>query len=1244
MDPVEEMYPALRPQRQHRLPSKLRDYEVGNVGYQPRGLPTFSLPPSSPALSQSFTGDAAHPEMPQLAPSRFQRTSREWGIQTSPTPAFTPHPSPYQDLNFPLNIRGIQKENTKLFQSQQWIQSELKELNEARTEIRELIEVFRSLKVEMAHSNPVNPTFSTSAAAPSYHVPNVESQEESEWPDPPPWPELEEDLECNFQHLRIQRDSNQHYDPVWPPAPPPHLLLAAPDLTQWCPPVVRAPLPSQPPTHSVSSPVSEQFYRGPHPTIPKFINPDPTEFARLRIALENLLPVNTTELFKYQVLVDHLMLEEARLIADAYLNSRTPYTDTMAALHDKFGQPHQLALRKIASVLEAPEVKRGDIAAFQKFSLQIQSLVGLLQTLGPEGEVELKCGSHVARLLSKLPAEQRADFRRNQFKQSGATHTLLDLSEWLHYESWCQGFDSQATVKTVNDRQHSKSATHVGKQSVSIFHTTGESVPPSKASSGNIKNRTYCAFCESDEHHLSQCSEVTKLSREQLKDWIQVNKRCWRCARDHFAAHCTLKKMCSLCNRKHLQVLHDINTKPIRVSQVDVQEKSSLADSASTTLYLDKSGTNHRALLKVVPILIHYSGQTISAFAILDDGSERSMLLPAAARALGVKGTPEDLPLRTVRQDTQVLKGYSVSFHISPVSKPHTSYKINGAFTSNRLSLGPHTYPVEQLQDKFRHLRELPIPAFKNAEPSLLIGSDQPHLITPVEPVRLGPPGSPAAVHTRLGWTLQGPVQLTGRPTNSVQCLFTSAPPQLQKTPKPVEMPWQTASVPCQLEERTLLSKDQQVAVNLKPVPTPTKESAPQIDMPLLHSIETSLLKNAEKVETLQQGKQEPRESIVVPEVKQEHTILKNIQRDMVPQYNSPGCPSPSSTKAKLITCPLSDKQLGWGNSNLTPELWQPWASCEKEFQFLFLLSLPYRSVFAGADLERATRLVDACTETSKPVPRAVPTPRPDDPRPGTPNPLLPDGTAVLRKTTFCTPSVPFPDGPSDTAFSNWRETQVRELHGQDLFCASPSAEECKQAVTVIKLLTRHESFPEDVQQLSTEKPVSYTSHLLTLSSKPKQTMGLIRAGDQWISFRGGGRELQEDFADTSPSLQQQLAHQRITFCFYPPVTHTSVEAQIVPEDILCTMFLPAFYFNTPQLLDGAASQTSDRDPDQCHHNLEMDICLHFYWTLKFSYSPFLEQMCLAHLGAAVIKVQPNYLALTSHSSRDSSYHSNIAS
>lgn len=67
----------------------------------------------------------------------------------------------------------------------------------------------------------------------------------------------------------------------------------------------------------------------------------------------------------------------------------------MSALHEKYGQPHQLALWRIAVVLESPDIKRGDVTAFQRFAFQVQLLVGLLRTLECDFEIELSCGLHV---------------------------------------------------------------------------------------------------------------------------------------------------------------------------------------------------------------------------------------------------------------------------------------------------------------------------------------------------------------------------------------------------------------------------------------------------------------------------------------------------------------------------------------------------------------------------------------------------------------------------------------------------------------------------------------------------------------------------------------------------------------------------------------------------------------------------------------------------------------------------------
>lgn len=253
-------------------------------------------------------------------------------------------------------------------------------------------------------------------------------------------------------------------------------------------------------------------------------------------------------------------------------------------------------------------------------------------------------------------------------------------------------------------------------------------------------------------------------------------------------------------------------------------------------------------MLKIVPLLLRHKG-----CSLMDDGSEQSMLLLAAAKSLGIKGPPEDLPLRTVRQDIQVLHGHKISFYVSPVANPKVSYKIDSAFTANRLRLAQHTYPIEQLQNKYKHLRGLPIPALKD---EVLLGSDQSHLITPVQPVR------------HLGWTLQGPIPFIGRPVDSVQCLFTSLPPQKDELYHHVERLWQMDTIPHRPEREVNRSKQDQQAVALLDTKTV------RIKVNGVRRYATSLLHHAAMPPL-----QAPKESVMAPLPSTEQWLLRDPER-----------------------------------------------------------------------------------------------------------------------------------------------------------------------------------------------------------------------------------------------------------------------------------------------------------------------------------------------------------------------------
>ncbi|XP_051515410.1 uncharacterized protein LOC127418721 [Myxocyprinus asiaticus] len=214
------------------------------------------------------------------------------------------------------------------------------------------------------------------------------------------------------------------------------------------------PMPCQP----LSTPLLEHelTYRGPTPTIPDFVHPNPREFSQLKIALNNVLSANATERFKFQILTDHL------------------------------------------------------------------------------------------KLLGKLPHDLRSNFQRFAHPHRVPIPTLLDLSEWLEYE-----------IKVLEDCSSMKGA-------------DGPDVTPDQAISTNS-----CQF-----------------------------------------------------------------------------------NTMNEILLIHKPPTSRKVLLKIIKVILKSGKRRMIAYAILDDGSERTILLHDAAQKLGLKEQPEDLSLRTVRSH----KYYSSSY------------------------------------------------------------------------------------------------------------------------------------------------------------------------------------------------------------------------------------------------------------------------------------------------------------------------------------------------------------------------------------------------------------------------------------------------------------------------------------------------------------------------------------------------------------------------------------------------------
>lgn len=640
-----------------------------------------------------------------------------------------------------------------------------------------------------------------------------QAQETDSLPDVPIHPVVAPHISTPAPHAHSQQSLQSPNLPVgckYPASPEgpslPNLVASKPPLTSPLKPKVDP----APPVHTSKenyphprTPIAQTqlipLYRQINPyveeiTFPDFKKEDRAEYLELRMCLEILLTEAHEEKFKYALLLKHVKAPCAHSMVLAYAHSTLPYTEALAALDDRYGRPWDFILHELSEIEKLPQVK--DDRALDNLSVRVQSLVGRLRAQQERGIHELHAGSNVERILAKLPKFRQEHFRHLRSSlPSDPDLSLIDLSNFLREEVRCLGLDP--TLKSQSNSKDTGKWSKSGGQATTVMLQTDDSeseqsktgkkkgTPPAKG-----KGKPACPYCK-EQHWLHFCDSFTKLSLQDKKEWIETNRRCWRCARDtHKAADCDLKKKCDECGRTHLRVLHEVNLRDkggTATSDADAAAEPDTDSAASPTTgnyYIDPAYSGSaKVMIKIVRVHLHCRNKMLDTYAVLDDGSETTLLLASAANQLGLQGEEETLTLRTISRDPKTIEGERVSLQITPAHRPDKRFSVQGVFTSKHIRLAQYNYPVKQLQERFTHLKKLPLPPITGATPTLLIGSDNSHLITPISVIDSGPSECPTAIETRLGWSLQGPIYSQAKGPVESSCFYSRVTPQERAEP-----------------------------------------------------------------------------------------------------------------------------------------------------------------------------------------------------------------------------------------------------------------------------------------------------------------------------------------------------------------------------------------------------------------------------------------------------------------------------
>lgn len=96
-----------------------------------------------------------------------------------------------------------------------------------------------------------------------------------------------------------------------------------------------------------------------------------------------------------------------------------------------------------------------------------------------------------------------------------------------------------------------------------------------------------------------------------------------------------------------------------------------MVSATPNTIYFDRLSRLQKVTLKFVKGHLHNAEHFLKGFAILDDVSERILILPLAVRDFHLTKEPERLPLRPVRHEMLHLQdtAFSVDIQVMPLNR-----------------------------------------------------------------------------------------------------------------------------------------------------------------------------------------------------------------------------------------------------------------------------------------------------------------------------------------------------------------------------------------------------------------------------------------------------------------------------------------------------------------------------------------------------------------------------------------------
>ena len=437
------------------------------------------------------------------------------------------------------------------------------------------------------------------------------------------------------------------------------------------------------------------------------------------------------------------------------------YDEAISLLKTRFGDKKFLISTFFKAILDLNPVKDcSDISKLRDLYDAIEINVRNLKTLGITSESFAPV--IIPTILSKIPEAICHEVMKINRDSDWDFHAVVEKfqNEVVSREQ-CKLMSRNPTAPKKPEQGGRN--TRYRERSVDNDFSTGSSLISTNQGGKNWKAPT-CVYCGQN-HKALQCERVTETTKR--REILQRDKRCFNCLRKNCrVSDCKSPFKCQTCHQKHHTSIHSDENENSSGKNEITQSNIGATRGNLVLLKTAIAGVTRDAT----------SPSPVKIRVILDDCSQRSYI----TRKLSDK-----LQLRTVEKKNTIVNGICASstavksdivvfyLHLKSGKKMEVTAGVLDTICA------PISQPsVHHVAKTYPHLADITFADYHDGndiEVQILIGGDFYYELVSTKH-RKGPPGTPTAVFTELGWMIGGPAECHERVHTNLAsvCLVTA--------------------------------------------------------------------------------------------------------------------------------------------------------------------------------------------------------------------------------------------------------------------------------------------------------------------------------------------------------------------------------------------------------------------------------------------------------------------------------------